>query len=47
MAHLGIWSRKDPWAPAELEQLILNLKGRSFCFGTLPKVNKKLADQSK
>ena len=22
MAHLGIWSRKDPWAPAVLEQLI-------------------------
>ncbi|OWF65551.1 peptidase A8 [Polynucleobacter hirudinilacicola] len=47
MAHLGIWSRKDPWAPAVLEQLILNLKGRGFCFGTLPKVNKKLVDQSK
>jgi len=37
MAHLGIWSRKDPWAPAVLEQLILNLKGRGFCFGLLPK----------
>ena len=37
MAHLGIWSRKDPWAPAVLEQLIVNLKKRGFCFGTLPK----------
>ena len=37
MAHLGIWSRKDPWAPAVLEQLIMNLKNRGFCFGTLPK----------
>jgi peptidoglycan/xylan/chitin deacetylase (PgdA/CDA1 family) len=37
MAHLGIWSRKDPWAPAVLEQLIINLKGRGFCFATLPK----------
>lgn len=37
MAHLGIWSRKDPWAPAVLEQLIMNLKKRGFCFGTLPK----------
>lgn len=31
MAHLGIWSRKDPWAPAVLEQLIINLKNRGFC----------------
>ena len=37
MAHLGIWSRKDPWAPVVLEQLIVNLKNRGFCFGTLPK----------
>ena len=37
MAHLGIWSRKDPWAPAVLEQLIVNLKQRGFCFGLLPK----------
>jgi peptidoglycan/xylan/chitin deacetylase (PgdA/CDA1 family) len=37
MAHLGIWSRKDPWAPTVLEQLILNLKQRGFCFGLLPK----------
>jgi peptidoglycan/xylan/chitin deacetylase (PgdA/CDA1 family) len=40
MAHLGIWSRKDPWAPAVLEQLIINLKKRGFCFATLPKLDK-------
>lgn len=35
MAHLGIWSRKDPWAPAVLEPLIVELKARGFCFRTL------------
>jgi peptidoglycan/xylan/chitin deacetylase (PgdA/CDA1 family) len=35
MAHLGIWSRKDPWAPAVLEPLIVGLKGKGFCFATL------------
>lgn len=35
MAHLGIWSRKDPWAPAVLEPLIVGLKGKGFCFKTL------------
>lgn len=35
MAHLGIWSRKDPWAPAVLEPLIVGLKARGFCFETL------------
>lgn len=35
MAHLGIWSRKDPWAPAVLEPLIMGLKERGFCFETL------------
>ncbi len=35
MAHLGIWSRKDPWAPAVLEPLITGLKSRGFCFQTL------------
>jgi peptidoglycan/xylan/chitin deacetylase (PgdA/CDA1 family) len=40
MAHLGIWSRKDPWAPAVLEQLIMRLKNSGFCFATLPKVDK-------
>ena len=47
MAHLGIWSRKDPWAPAVLEQLIINLKGRGFCFGLLPQSDKNSQDQSK
>lgn len=35
MAHLGIWSRQDPWAPAVLEPLITGLKQRGFCFRTL------------
>ncbi|MFN0185154.1 MAG: polysaccharide deacetylase family protein [Aquabacterium sp.] len=35
LAHLGIWSRRDPWAPAVLEPLIVGLKARGFCFATL------------
>lgn len=35
VAHLGIWSRRDPWAPAVLEPLISGLKARGFCFETL------------
>jgi peptidoglycan/xylan/chitin deacetylase (PgdA/CDA1 family) len=35
MAHLGIWSRKDPWAPADLDPLIAGLKQKGFCFATL------------
>jgi peptidoglycan-N-acetylmuramic acid deacetylase len=35
LAHLGIWDRKDPWAPADLEPLIVGLKARGFCFETL------------
>ncbi|HEX5673786.1 MAG TPA: polysaccharide deacetylase family protein [Azonexus sp.] len=34
MAHLGIWSRKDPFAPA-LDQLLGGLEARGFCFATL------------
>ncbi|TAK91082.1 MAG: polysaccharide deacetylase family protein [Burkholderiaceae bacterium] len=34
LAHLGIWSRKDPFAPM-LEPLIAALKQRGFCFATL------------
>jgi peptidoglycan/xylan/chitin deacetylase (PgdA/CDA1 family) len=34
MAHLGIWSRKDPFAPM-LDPLISGLKARGFCFATL------------
>ena len=35
LAHLGIWSRKDAWAPAVLEPLITGLQARGFCFQTL------------
>jgi peptidoglycan/xylan/chitin deacetylase (PgdA/CDA1 family) len=34
MAHLGIWSRRQPFAPA-LEPLIAGLKQRGLCFRTL------------
>jgi peptidoglycan/xylan/chitin deacetylase (PgdA/CDA1 family) len=32
--HLGIWSRRDPFAPA-LDPLLAGLKARGFCFATL------------
>jgi len=35
VAHLGIWSRQDAWAPAVLEPLIDGLKRRGLCFATL------------
>ena len=35
VAHLGIWSRKDPWAPTVLEPLLVGLKEKGFCFATL------------
>ncbi|MGD9943619.1 MAG: polysaccharide deacetylase family protein [Burkholderiaceae bacterium] len=35
MAHLGIWSRRDPYAPT-LDPLIAGLKARGLCFGTIP-----------
>ena len=35
VAHLGIWSRRDAWAPAVLEPLISGLLQRGFCFATL------------
>lgn len=35
MAHLGIWSRQDPWAPVVLEPLIDGLQKKGFCFATL------------
>ncbi len=35
VAHLGIWSRQDPWAPAVLAPLVQGLKARGFCFATL------------
>ncbi len=46
VAHLGIWSRRDPWAPAVLEPLIEGLKARGLCFATLrehPQYAKALA----
>lgn len=35
LAHLGIWSRQDAWAPAVLSPLIAGLKQRGLCFATL------------
>lgn len=35
VAHLGIWSRQDAWAPVVLEPLIQGLKSRGLCFATL------------
>jgi len=35
VAHLGSWSRQDPWAPTVLEPLIVGLKAQGFCFATL------------
>jgi peptidoglycan/xylan/chitin deacetylase (PgdA/CDA1 family) len=35
LAHLGIWSRKDAWAPAVLEPLVTGLQAKGFCFETL------------
>jgi peptidoglycan/xylan/chitin deacetylase (PgdA/CDA1 family) len=35
LAHLGIWSRQDPCAPAVLEPLITGLQARGLCFATL------------
>ncbi len=34
-AHLGIWSRKDPWAPAVLEPLVTGLLKKGYCFATI------------
>lgn len=35
MAHLGIWSRQDPWAPTVLAPLLQGLKAKGYCFRTL------------
>ncbi|MGQ3053910.1 MAG: polysaccharide deacetylase family protein [Roseateles sp.] len=35
VAHLGIWSRQDPWAPAVLEPLMTGLEQRGLCFAPL------------
>ncbi|RZJ11669.1 MAG: polysaccharide deacetylase family protein [Rubrivivax sp.] len=35
VAHLGIWERQDPWAPAVLEPLMTGLEQRGMCFAPL------------
>jgi len=35
LAHLGIWSRREEWAPGVLEPLIVGLKAKGHCFATL------------
>ncbi len=35
LAHLGSATRKDAWAPEDLEPLIVGLKAKGFCFKTL------------
>ncbi|WP_343730272.1 polysaccharide deacetylase family protein [Duganella sp.] len=35
LIHMGIWSRKDAWAPANLEPLISGLEQKNMCFATL------------
>jgi peptidoglycan/xylan/chitin deacetylase (PgdA/CDA1 family) len=50
VAHLGIWSRQDPWAPAVLEPLIVGLKEKGFCFASLrhhPQYSKLVSEASK
>ncbi|WP_371866353.1 polysaccharide deacetylase family protein, partial [Duganella radicis] len=35
LIHMGIWSRQDAWAPANLEPLISGLEQKDMCFATL------------
>lgn len=35
LAHLGIWQRRDPWAPAVLQPLIQGLRARGLRFAPL------------
>jgi len=35
LMHLGIWSRKEPFAPM-LDELLVRLEARGFCFATIP-----------
>jgi len=36
MAHLGIRSRREPYAPT-LDALIVGLQARGLCFATIPR----------
>lgn len=50
MAHLGIWSRQDPWAPGVLAPLIEQLQAKGYCFATLrehPDYRRWLAQHAK
>lgn len=46
MMHLGIWSRKDPFAPM-LDPLLAGLKARGFCFATLVPGSERHASQAR
>ena len=35
VAHLGIWQRQEPWAPAVLEPLMAGLEARGMCFAPM------------
>lgn len=35
LMHLGIWSRREAWAPAVLDPLLAGLQARGYCFDTL------------
>ena len=35
LMHLGIWSRREAWAPAVLEPLITGLQTKGLCFAPL------------
>ncbi len=43
LIHLGIWSRRDPWVPANLIPLIDGLRQRGFCFASLRQRPSQLA----
>lgn len=43
LIHLGIWSRRDPWVPANLLPLIDGLRQRGFCFASLRQRPSQLA----
>jgi peptidoglycan-N-acetylmuramic acid deacetylase len=35
LMHLGIWSRREAWAPAVLEPLVTGLQAKGLCFAPL------------